>query len=96
MITKEKLKDYANKLMFDMEDNEYETLLKEFDVIEEQMKFVANIEGVSNTTPMTFPFDMDYVVLRDDSISENIDYKEALKNSKNVSDREIKVPKVVE
>ena len=28
MITKEKLKVYANKLMFDMEDSEYETLLK--------------------------------------------------------------------
>ena len=30
MVTKENLKDYANKLMFDMEENEYETLEKEF------------------------------------------------------------------
>ena len=30
MITKEKLKNYAGKLMFDMADEEYETLQKEF------------------------------------------------------------------
>ena len=29
MITRDKLKEYANKLMFDMNDNEYETILTE-------------------------------------------------------------------
>ena len=43
MITKEKLKVYANKLMFDMEDSEYETLLKEFDVILKQMGKIGEI-----------------------------------------------------
>ena len=33
MITKELLKKYASKLMFDMKDEEYETLQKEFDVM---------------------------------------------------------------
>ena len=33
MIEKEKLKQYANKLMFDMDGSEYQTLQEEFDVI---------------------------------------------------------------
>ena len=96
MITKQKLKSYANKLMFDMEEEEYETLLKEFDVIEAQMELVANLEGIGKVEPMTFPFPMEYVKLRDDSVTRTIDYKDALLNAKDVKDREIKVPKVVE
>ena len=96
MITKQKLKSYANKLMFDMEEEEYETLLKEFDVIEAQMELVANLEGIDKVEPMTFPFPMEYVKLRDDSVTRTIDYKDALLNAKDVKDREIKVPKVVE
>ena len=96
MITKEKLKSYANKLMFDMNDNEYETLLQEFDVIEQQMDLVANIEGIDNVKPMTFPFDMDYVTLRNDEEINTRDYMDALSNANDVKGREIKVPKVVE
>ena len=96
MITKEKLKIYANKLMFDMKDEEYETLLKEFDVIESQMELVANLDGIENVNPMTFPFDMDYVTLRNDIDTKTINYKDALSNAKEVEKREIKVPKVVE
>lgn len=96
MITKEKLKSYANKLMFDMNDDEYETLLKEFDVIESQMDLVANLEGIDKVKPMTFPFTMEYVSLRDDSITRTVDYEDALSNAKDVKEREIKVPKVVE
>ncbi len=96
MITKEKLKDYANKLMFDMEDSEYETLLGEFDVIEKQMELVANLEGIKDVKPMTFPFEMDYVELRNDEDTKTVDYMDALSNAKDVKGREIKVPKVVE
>lgn len=96
MITKEKLKDYANKLMFDMKDEEYETLLGEFDVIEKQMELVANMEGIKDVKPMTFPFEMDYVELRSDAETKTIDYMDALSNAKDIKGREIKVPKVVE
>ena len=43
MITKEMLKDYAKKLMFDMDDNEYETLEDEFKTILKQMELIENI-----------------------------------------------------
>ncbi len=32
MINKDKLKEYAEKLMFRLEEEQYDTLLKEFDI----------------------------------------------------------------
>ena len=96
MITKELLKDYANKLMFDMNEEEYATLEGEFEVILKQMDLIENIENIKNVEPMTFPYLKENVILRDDSITRTIDYTEALSNAKEVKDREIKVPKVVE
>ena len=96
MITKEKLKNYANKLMFDMEDSEYETLLKEFDVIEKQMDLIGNIVNINNVEPMTFPFELEDVELRNDSESRCIEVDDALSNTGSKKGREIRVPKVVD
>ena len=96
MLTKDKLKNYANKLMFDMNDEEYETLLNEFDVILKQMDLIGEIENISDVDPMTFPYELDDVKLRDDSVSRNIEIEDALRNSGSVKGREVKVPKVVE
>lgn len=96
MITKEKLKKYANKLMFDMEDEEYETLLKEFEIIEKQMDLIGNIENINNVEPMTFPFELDSVELRNDSESRYIEIEDALSNTGSKKGREIRVPKVVD
>lgn len=96
MLTKDKLKNYANKLMFDMNDEEYETLLNEFDVILKQMDLIGEINNISNVEPMTFPYELNDVELRDDSVSRNIEIEDALRNSGSVKGREVKVPKVVE
>lgn len=96
MITKEKLKDYANLLMFDMNDEEYETLLGEFDVILKQMDLIGNIKNIKDTQPMTFPYQLNEVSLRNDSISRSISIDDAFSNLKDRKAREIKVPKVVE
>jgi aspartyl/glutamyl-tRNA(Asn/Gln) amidotransferase C subunit len=96
MVTKEKLKNYAGKLMFDMKDEEYETLLKEFDVILKQMDLIGNIENISEVEPMTFPFELDNVELRNDSESRNIEIEDALSNTGSKKGREIRVPKVVD
>ena len=96
MITKEKLKNYAGKLMFDMDDAEYETLQKEFDVILKQMDLIGNIENISDVEPMTFPFELDSVELRNDEDSRNIEIEEALSNTGSKKGREIRVPKVVD
>ena len=96
MITKEKLKNYAGKLMFDMADEEYETLQKEFDVISKYMDLFGEIENIENVEPMTFPFELDNLELRDDSDSRNIEIEDALSNTGSKKGREIRVPKVVD
>lgn len=96
MVTKEKLKSYASKLMFDMKDEEYETLLNEFDVILKQMDLIGDIDNISDVEPMTFPFELEDVELRNDFDSRNIEIEDALSNTGNKKGREIRVPKVVE
>ena len=96
MLTKEKLKNYANKLMFDMNDEEYETLLKEFDVIEKQMDLIGNIDNISEVEPMTFPFELDNIKLRNDNESRSIEIDDSLSNAGNKKGREVRVPKVVD
>ncbi len=94
-VNKEVLKEAANKLMFDMSDLEYETLLEEFDVITKQMELIGEIPGVDGVEPMTFPFDVTNDYLREDIPTEPLDKEEALKNASDVVDGQIRLPKVV-
>ena len=59
MISKSELESLAKKLMFEMNDDEYETLEKEFDVILKQMDLIGNIKDIDKVEPMTFPFDLE-------------------------------------
>lgn len=96
MITKDKLKEYAEKLMFRLEEEQYDTLLKEFDIILEQMKLIEDIKEIEDIEPMTFPFELDNVRPREDEKIETIDTAMALSNAKEKIGTEVKVPKVVE
>ncbi len=96
MITKDKLKEYSEKLMFRLEEEQYDTLLKEFDIILEQMKLIEDIKEIEDIEPMTFPFELDNVRPREDEKIETIDTAMALSNAKEKIGTEVKVPKVVE
>ena len=96
MITKDKLKDYASKLMFDMNDEEYQTLEKEFEIILKQMDLIGNIKDIKDVEPMTFPFPIEGVTLREDTPTESLDIEDVLKNAKDTENSMVKVPKVVE
>jgi aspartyl-tRNA(Asn)/glutamyl-tRNA(Gln) amidotransferase subunit C len=96
MINKEKLNNYAEKLMFRMKDEEYNTLLEEFEIIEKQMELIGKIEGINEVEPMVFPYKLTEVKMREDNIIDSLNVKDALKNAKNVDKNQIKVPKVVE
>ena len=95
MVTKEKLKDYANKLMFDMDDEGYERTLKEFETIEKHMALIGEIDNISNVEPMTFPYVIYHSSLREDIDKACLTNEEVLKNSKDTKANQIKVPKVV-
>ena len=95
MVTKEKLKDYAAKLMFDMEDSEYEKTLEEFETIEKHMALIGGIEGIENVEPMTFPYVIYHANFREDEAKDCLTNEEVLSNSKETKANQIKVPKVV-
>ena len=95
MVTKEKLKDYANKLMFDMDDKGYDRTLKEFETIENHMALIGEIENIDEIEPMTFPYIIYHSSLREDNAKDCLTNEEVLQNSKDTKANQIKVPKVV-
>ncbi len=89
------LHDAAHRLLFDMSEQEYATLLEEFGVLTKQMAMIGKIEGLDNYAPMTFPFPCETDFLREDVAAEPLSREDALKNAGSVQDNEIKLPKVV-
>ncbi len=96
MISIEKLKDYANKLEFTMNEDEYITLQSEFEVLLKQMELIGEIDNLKEVEPLNFPFPLDNSYLREDEVDMELSTKDALMNAKDVLDESIKVPKVVE
>lgn len=97
-MTREKLEELARKLMFEMEEDEYQTLLSEFDVILKQMDLIDKISDIDAVTPMTYPFDLelDDTYLREDIPSNEICFDDMKVNVKDYDSNMVKVPKVVE
>lgn len=94
-ITKEILKIAADRICIDMTEDQYDTLLEEFDVLLKQMDLINNIEGVDEAIPMTFPFVCVHDFLREDEPYNELTVEEGLKNAADVLDNQIKLPKVV-
>ena len=86
----------ANKLMFTMEDSEYDTLLEEFDTILKQMDLIGKIEGIENVEPMVYPFELSDVCLREDNVVDELEIDDILANSGSKLYNQVKLPKVVE
>ena len=95
MVTKENLKDYAAKLMFDMDEDGYDRTLEEFEVIEKHMALISEIEGIDEVEPMTFPYVIYHSSLREDEAKDCLTNEEALANCKDIKANQVKVPKVV-
>ena len=92
----EVLKDAANRLLFDMSDSEYETLLSEFDIVTKQMKLIGDNPEIDKHEPMVFPFEVFTSELREDVAEEPLTRQEALRNSQRKVGGQIKLPKVVQ
>lgn len=95
MFTKEKIYEYADKLLIGLSEEENEMVLKEFDAIDESIDLINKIEGISEVEPMTHCLDDFEYVLRDDIVEESPSIEELLQNSDETTEREIVVPKVV-
>lgn len=94
-IDKNKLKELANDLLFDMADIEYETLLKEFDELVAQMGLLEKIPNVDSVEPMIYPFDVTNSFLRDDEPTQPLSKEEVLSNVPDSYAGQVKLPKVV-
>ena len=94
-MDKDTLKMLANKLMFTMEESEYDTLLEEFDTMIKQMDLIGEIKGIENIEPMCYPFPLDDVCLREDEVGDYLTVSEVLENSHHQVNDQVKVPKVV-
>lgn len=92
----EVLKDAANRLLLDMSDSEYETLLSEFDIVTKQMKPIGDNCALDKFEPMVFPFEIYTTELREDVAEEPLSREEALRNSRRKVGGQIKLPKVVQ
>lgn len=93
-FTKELIENYADKLLIGLTETETKNLLDEFEVIEENMNLICEIDGIKDVEPQHYPFIIESTP-RDGKQVINDDIKDILKNSDKVSDREIEVPKVV-
>ena len=94
-VDKETLKLAAQHLMFEMSDEEYESLLADFDSIISKMKILGEIEGIDDVEPMTFPFDVTNSYLREDIAGEPLTREDARKNAKDSHNGMIGLPRVV-
>ena len=94
-VNKEVLIEASKRLMFRMSDEEYESLLKEFETIIKQIELISKVESVDSIEPMVFPYPIYSEELREDVIEEPLSRDEALGNAQDVVDGMVKVPKVV-
>ena len=88
-------KDYASKLMFDMDDAGYDRTLEEFETVEKHRALIGEIDGIENVEPMTFPYVIYHATLREDEAKDTLTNEEVLANSKDTKANQVKVPKVV-
>lgn len=94
-VDKDVLVDASSRLLFTLKEEELDTLLEEFKILQAQMEMMKEVEGLEKYEPMTFPFDVSVDYLRDDVPSEPLSRDDVLKNAGSVKDGEIKLPKVV-
>ncbi len=94
-MEKEEIKQLAHKLYIDLTDEELDDLYNEFNYIISRMDVINNIDGISDVKPMHMVPYKDEVFLREDKEESSLTREEVLKNSKNVLEDAVEVPKVV-
>ncbi|MDD2181379.1 MAG: Asp-tRNA(Asn)/Glu-tRNA(Gln) amidotransferase subunit GatC [Bacilli bacterium] len=96
MISKKELEKCARSLMLNIDEKEYEMLIKELIVILKEIESFEKIDGLIDVEPMTFPFVTYKNELREDCATDSLDINDVLKNTNQSYLDQIKLPKVVE
>lgn len=95
-FTKEMVDDYADKLLIGLTEEENQMVLDEFEIIDNSINLINQIPNIKNVEPMSHCLDNFIYELDEDIIEETTPIEDILKNSDEVIEREISVPKVVE
>lgn len=91
---REYFKSLAEHLMFQLSDEEADTLTKDFEVLDQQIALLDKID-TSETTEMIFPFPVETSFLREDVESHVISQEEAVQNVTKKVEGHFVLPKVV-
>lgn len=87
-------KKLANNLMFELNDQEANELVGEFETLTKQFALLEAID-TTGVEEMIYPFEDETVFIREDVVSNVISQQEALKNAPKSKQGHFVVPKVV-
>lgn len=93
-MNKEKIKELALDIMFDVNDDEVNEIEKEFVNLDKMLELFDKID-TSNVEEMVYPFDTPTYYLRDDKATNTISQDAAMSNVKKTKQGHVVVPKVV-
>lgn len=88
------IKELANRIMFDVNEEEAQNIINDFETYEKQLAILNEID-TDGVEEMIYPFDTPTSFLRKDEVSHVIDKEDALKNASKTKEGHIVVPKVV-
>ena len=95
-FTEEMVRDYADKLLIGLTDEETKMVLDEFDIIDKNIDLINNIPNIESVEPMTHCLDRFIDHLREDEVSDSPCIDDILSNCDDSLTDQVKVPKVVE
>ncbi|MBP3765784.1 MAG: Asp-tRNA(Asn)/Glu-tRNA(Gln) amidotransferase subunit GatC [Bacilli bacterium] len=95
-FTEEMVRDYADKLLIGLTDEETKMVLDEFEVIDKNIDLINDIPNIEKIEPMTHCLDRCIDHLREDEIEESPSIDDILSNCDDSLTDQVKVPKVVE
>ena len=95
-FTSEMVDDYADKLLIGLTKEENKMVLDEFEIIDSNIDIINEIPNIEKVEPMTHCLDNFEYELREDVKEESVPIEELLQNCDLYTDREVKVPKVVD
>ncbi|MCI8575437.1 MAG: Asp-tRNA(Asn)/Glu-tRNA(Gln) amidotransferase subunit GatC [Bacilli bacterium] len=96
-FTKEMVNELADKLLFDLSEEENQMVLDEFEEIDRNMNKINKIADIEKVDVMTHPFEIEFSIsdLREDDNIEELSQEDVLQNAGHKNLTSIIVPKVV-
>lgn len=93
-MKKEEIKVLANKLMFNVTDQEALDIANDFDMLEKMLSFFDEID-TDGVEEMIYPFDNETSYFREDEVTNVLSQKDALANAPKAISGHVVVPRVL-